>query len=154
MATKTNDVKSQKVSPILRALIVEDNPRDVKLLVATLEKGGYSLTVVSVDTPEMFQKQLDESHHDVILADYKLPNWTAMDALEIVKKSGKDIPIIVITGSLDDETAVELIKKGATDYMLKDRMARLPQAIKIALNEKKLHDERKLVEKALSESEE
>jgi len=154
MTTRNNDVKSQNASPTLRALIVEDSPRDVKLMVAMLEKSGYSLTYVSVDTPEMLQKQIEEAQHDVILADYNLRDWTGMDALEIVKKSGRDIPFIVVTGSLGDETAVELIKNGATDYLIKDRMARLPLAIKNALNEKRSRDERKLVEKALGESEE
>src|SRR5437667_11168721 len=121
MAMTNGNVKFQKVGATLHALLVEDNPRDVKLIRAILERSGYLLTHVSIDTPEMLQKQLGEAQLEVVISDYNLQGWTAMDALEIIKKSGKDIPFIVVTGTLGDEAAAECIKQGATDFILKDR---------------------------------
>jgi PAS domain S-box-containing protein len=127
----------------LRVLIVEDNPLDVNLMAATLERSGYNLTYVSVDAPELLQKELKNAHYDVVISDYNLPSWTALVALEIVKKSGKDIPFIVVTGTLGDEAAAECIKNGAVDYILKDRMARLPRAVRTALEEKNVREARR-----------
>src|SRR5437016_818584 len=113
----------------LRVLFIEDNPRDVKLIAASLERSGYRLAFDAVDSPESLQEQLKRDDHDIILSDYNLRDWTAIDALKIVNDSGKDIPFIVTSGSLGDEAAAEIIKQGASDYVLKDRMARLPAAI-------------------------
>ena len=88
----------------------------------------------------------------MILADFNLRNWTAIDALEILKRSGKDIPLIVVTGSLGDEAAVECIKQGAADFVLKDRPARLPTAVQRALEERRLRGERKTLEGQLQQA--
>jgi PAS domain S-box-containing protein len=146
MAKTKKEREIQPARKALCALIVEDNPRDVKLTAATLEQGGFSLKHASVDSPERFQKELKETDYEVIISDYNLRSWTAMDALKILKDSGKDIPFIVVTGSLGDEAAAECIKLGATDYILKDRMARLPLAVEQALSDKKSCDERRRVE--------
>ena len=89
-----------------------------------------------VETQEGFAEHLKKADFDIILSDYNLRTWTASEALEILKKSGLDIPFIIVTGSLGDETAVECIKLGAADYILKDRLHRLPVAIRRALGDK------------------
>jgi two-component system, cell cycle sensor histidine kinase and response regulator CckA len=106
------------------------------------------------DSIEAFRRSFEELEFDVILADFNLRRWTALDALDILHDSGKDIPLIVTTGCLGYEPTVECIKSGAADSVLKDRPARLPSAVQRALNEKRLRDERKSVEAALRRSEE
>ena len=140
--TRSDGVKSSP--PPLRVLMLEDNPRDAKLTVALLESGGYKVQSTVLDLPESFREHLETAEYDVILADFNLLNWTAYDALGILKRSGKDVPLIVVTGALGDEAAVECIKQGAADYVLKDRLARLPTAVQRALEEKCLRTENKL----------
>ncbi|MGD1104124.1 MAG: PAS domain S-box protein [Terriglobia bacterium] len=137
----------------LRVLILEDNPRDAKLIASVLEGGGFGVQCEVTDSAESFRERLEKADYDVILADFNLRNWTALDALEILKRSGKDIPLIVVTGTLGDEHAVECIKQGAADFVLKDRPARLPTAVQRALQEKRLREERQWAEEELRKSE-
>ena len=120
----------------LRVLILEDNPQDAELIAAMLRHAGYSLSLEVTDSREQFQQRLEQGDYDVILADYNLGGWNAMDALQVLREVGKDIPCVVVTGSLGDEAAVECIKQGAADYVLKDRLHRLPTAVDRALREK------------------
>jgi two-component system cell cycle sensor histidine kinase/response regulator CckA len=120
----------------VRALILEDAPEDAELMAATFRRLGCPLTFDVVDSPAQFQQRLDQADYDIILADYNLRTWTAMDALGILRERGKDIPLIVVTGTLGDEAAVECIKQGAADYVLKDRLHRLPVAVDQALRDK------------------
>ena len=140
--------------PPLRVLILGDYPRDAKLAASVLEGGGFRVQFEVTDSAEIFRESLKKTEYDVILADFNLHNWTVFAALEILKDSGKDIPLIVITGSLGDEAAVECLKQGAADFVLKDRPARLPSAVQRALEERRLRKERKLAEESLRESEE
>ncbi|MBZ5671215.1 MAG: PAS domain S-box protein [Acidobacteriia bacterium] len=137
---------------LLRVLILEDSPRDAKLAASVLEGGGYTVQFEVTDSPEVFRESLEKTEYDVILADFNLRNWTAIDALEILKRSGKDVPLIVVTGSIGDEAAVECIKRGAADYVLKDRPARLPLEVRRALEEKRLREEREQAEEALRQA--
>jgi PAS domain S-box-containing protein len=146
--TKPKGVKSPPLP--LRVLLLEDNPRDAKLTTSVLEAGGYTLQYEVTDSPEVFRERLEKADYDVILADFNLRNWTAIDALETLKQSGKDIPLIVVTGSLGDEAAVECIKQGAADFVLKDRPARMPSAVQRALDEKRLRTENKRAFEAIS----
>ncbi|MGD0922180.1 MAG: response regulator [Terriglobia bacterium] len=120
----------------LRVLILEDNPQDAELIAAMLRRAGYSLSLEVTDSREQFQQRLEQGSFDVILADYNLGGWNATDALRILRESGKDVPLVIVTGSLGDEAAVECIKQGAADYVLKDRLHRLPTAVEGALREK------------------
>lgn len=132
-----NPTDSPLASPrSLRALILEDNPQDAELVVAALKRAGYVVTFDLVDCPARFQQQLERADYHVILSDYNLGTWTGMDALATLKRSAKDIPFLVVTGSLGDEAAVECIKQGAADYILKDRLQLLPLAVERALREK------------------
>ena len=110
----------------LRAFILEDNPRDAKLMVAILEREGYAVQYEITDSQELFRERLENGECDIVLADFNLRSWNAFDALDILSQSGKDVPLIVVTGSLGDEGAVDCVKRGAADFVLKDRPARLP----------------------------
>jgi len=134
----------------LRVLILEDNPRDAKLMASALAGGESRMQYELTDSPELFRERLEENDYDVILADFNLRNWTAIDALEILKRSGKDVPLIVVTGSLGDEAAVECVKLGAADYVLKDHLSRLPVSVQRALEEKRLRTENRRAIEATS----
>ena len=120
----------------LRALILEDDPHDAELVLAMLKRVGPEVNSAVVDSPAGLQQELDRNDCDLILSDYNLRTWTAIEALEMLKRSGKDIPFVVVTGSVGDEAAVECIKQGAADYVLKDRLQRLPLAVERALRDK------------------
>ena len=130
----------------LRVLYIEDSPHDAKLCLRQLEQAGYELSARLVTSREEFEEDLRTQPYDVVLADYRTPTWSAMEALEALKQVDKDLPFIIVTGTLGDEGAVECIKRGATDYVLKDRPARLPQAVERALEEKAAREEHQRVE--------
>jgi PAS domain S-box-containing protein len=125
----------------LRVLIVEDDAADAELAVSVLERAGYPLAFDVIDSATDFEERLAHSDYDAILCDHNLGPWTGMEALEILKKSGKDIPFLVLTAVLLDEAAVEYVKRGATDYLLKDRLERLPVALTRALRDKANREE-------------
>ena len=126
----------------LRVLFVEDSPVDAELSLRELHKVGFDVSADIVQTPEEFAECLLSKSYDIVLSDQNLPNWTGMDALESLRQQEKDIPFILVTGSMGDEAAVDCIKKGASDYVLKDRLARLPVAVRRALEESTLRQER------------
>ena len=130
-----------------RVLHVEDSLQDAKLCSRQLERAGYKPIVDVVASAEEFEKALRDKAYDVVLADFNLPAWSGMAALEALQRDGKDIPFILVTGTVGEEVAVECIKRGATDYVLKDRAARLPVAIQRALEEKRIREERRLAER-------
>ncbi len=120
----------------LRALLVEDNDLDAALVVRALQKDGFDVTANVVQDEAEFTQALRAHPPEVVLADYNLPNWKGMDTLKTMRSEGLDIPMILVSGSLGDVMAVECIKQGATDYVLKDELARLPEVIRRALREK------------------
>jgi PAS domain S-box-containing protein len=122
--------------PVLHVLIAEDSFPDAELMVAVLKRGGFSLSFEVVDEPAPFERALADMNPDLILSDHNLRTWTGFDALAGLKKSGKDIPFLVVTATLGDEAAVEYIKQGAADYVLKHRLERLPVAARQALRDK------------------
>ncbi len=130
----------------LRILILEDVPTDAELEEAELRNVGLAFTSLRVDTREAFERALDEFEPDIVLADYRLPAYSGRDALLYVRRAHPQIPVIMVTGALGDESAVELIRDGVSDYVLKDRLARLVPAIKRALSEEKGIRSRKLAE--------
>jgi signal transduction histidine kinase len=132
----TNDLAAQPGQ--LRVLHVEDNQLDAELVARALRKGGFSVSMVVVQAEAEFERQLPLHRPDVVIADYNLPQWKGMDALDVLRREGLEIPLILVSGALGDITAVECIKRGATDYVLKDGLARLPEAVRRALQEKRL----------------
>ncbi len=136
LMTTTKDLAPQPGQ--LRVLHVEDNELDAELVSGALRKGGFSASVVVVQEEAEFVAQLLSHHPEVVIADYNLPQWTGMEALDVLRSKGLDIPVILVSGALGDVTAVECIKRGVTDYVLKDGLARLPEAIRRALQEKRV----------------
>jgi DNA-binding NtrC family response regulator len=127
--------------PPLRVLIVEDSTADAELAVAVLKRAGYPLAYDLVDSPMPFEQKLKEARYDLILCDHNLITWTGMEALQTVRRMGKDIPFVLVSAVLGDEAAVEYIKQGATDYVLKHRLDRLPVVVGRALKEKAHREE-------------
>src|ERR1051326_7196709 len=99
----------------LRVLFVEDSVRDAKLCARQLEQAGYKLSLDIVSTLQEFEQVLASKAYDVVLSDYSLSGWSGLDALGALRRHSKDIPFILVTGMLGEETAVEGMKKGATD---------------------------------------
>jgi PAS domain S-box-containing protein len=132
----------------LRVLHVEDNARDAKLCARQLEQAGFQLTIDVVAAREAFTGALRARHYDLVLADYHLASWSGAEALDILRIHDADMPFILFTGTMGEDAAVECIKQGATDYVLKDRPARLPLAVKRALQERAAHEERRRGERA------
>ncbi|HZA54109.1 MAG TPA: GAF domain-containing protein [Candidatus Udaeobacter sp.] len=136
------------MSTPLRVLIVEDRPADAELMVYELTRAGFEPKVKRVETEAEYLAELAAAP-DVILADHMLPQFGASHALELLKESGLDIPFIVVTGTISEEAAVERIKQGAADYILKDRMTRLGEAVKRSLEETRLREAKQQADAAL-----
>jgi len=146
--TTNND--SEALPGQLSVLHIEDNNLDAELVAKALRKGGFSISVAVVQNEADFEREIRLHPPDVVLADYNLPQWKGMEALEVLKREALDIPLILVSGALGDVTAVECIKRGATDYVLKDSLARLPEAIRRALQEKHLLRLRRRAEEDLA----
>jgi PAS domain S-box-containing protein len=136
----------------LRLLILEDQPSDAELVLYTLRQAGFVPDWQRVETEADYLAQLHPSLA-VILADYALPQFDAMRALQLLQERGLDVPFIVVTGSISEEVAVECIKQGAADYVLKEGLQRLGPAVTRALAEKRLRDDKRRAEAALRDSE-
>lgn len=136
----------------LRVLMLEDTPTDAELAERELHKAGIAFTSIRVETRDAFSRALEEFHPDIVLSDYKLPDFNGMAALEIVRRDHPEVPVVMVTGALSDIEAVELIHAGARDYVLKDRLARLAPAVQRALSAEQGARARKAAEKALRES--
>src|SRR5262245_11747717 len=137
----------------LRVLILEDQPADAELMLYELRRAGFAPVWERVETEAEYLAHLDQSL-DVILADYHLPQFDALCALRHVQECGLDVPFIIVSGNLGEERAVQCVKQGATDYLLKDRLTRLGQAVEQALEQKHLRHARRQAEQSLRESEE
>ncbi len=133
----------------LYILHLEDNANDAELIHSILEANGLNCQIVLVDNREDFQTALDESNFDLILADYTLPSFDGISALQITQQKKPDIPFIFISGKLGEEVAIETLKNGATDYVLKNRLNRLVPALVRALQEANDRRERKKAEEEL-----
>jgi PAS domain S-box-containing protein/putative nucleotidyltransferase with HDIG domain len=136
----------------LRILIVEDSPDDAELLLRELRRAGYEPESGRVEDEESFRAALRNSPR-IILMDYQLPEFNALRGLAILRELSLDIPCIVISGILNDETAVECIRQGAADYLLKDRLARLGTAVGRAIEERETRTDKQRTELALQKSE-
>ncbi len=134
-------------SPI-RVLLLEDRADDAVLLARELTRHGFEPDWSRVETRAEYLEAL-ALRPDVILADYTLPRFDALEALRLLRDQGLDIPFIVVTGTIGEERAVECMREGASDYLLKDRLTRLGPAVTRALEEKKLRDQKHAAEAAL-----
>ena len=122
----------------LRALLVEDSEDDALLLVRHLERGGYELEVERVETAETFERAIDQGGWDVVLADYVLPGYSGLDALKAVRERELDVPFILVSGHIGEETAVKAMKAGADDYVMKSNLARLAPVVERELRDSRL----------------
>ena len=138
----------------LRVLNLEDSSLDAELVHATLNDGGVECEILRVQTHADFVAALESGGFDLILADYSLPSFDGLSALEVAQEMSPDIPFVLVSGALGEERAIEALKSGATDYVLKQRLERLVPAVQRALREAEERTERKRAEEALRESEE
>src|SRR6266508_5660194 len=113
--------------------MVEDRAEDAELAIRELRRAALDCQTERVDKADAFRRALVEFRPDIVLADYTVPGFGGMAALEILKNDAPTIPLIIVTGSLDEETAAECIKAGAADYVLKTNLIRLPSAVRGAL---------------------
>ncbi len=133
----------------LRVLILEDVPTDAELLEHELRKGGLRFTARRVESEAAFTEALENFKPHLILADYRLPTFDGVSALRIAKKKAADVPFIFVTGAMGEEVAIDTLVSGATDYVLKDRMAKLMPAVERALKEAEESVQRRKAEAAL-----
>lgn len=119
----------------LRILHLEDNPRDAELIRAALERGGVQGDLVLVAAEADFRSAVNGARFDLILSDYALHGYDGMSALDLVRRTDTDVPFIFVSGTLGEEAAVESLKTGATDYILKNRLTKLVPAVRRALDE-------------------
>ena len=134
----------------LRVLLIEDSPADAEIEIAELRRGGFDVAADVVETRQQVRERLAINSYDVILADYSLPDFRGMDALDMVRERSLTTPLILVTGALNSETAVECVKQGAMDYVLKDHVARLPISVRRALEDVRLRHERARAQEQLA----
>jgi two-component system, cell cycle sensor histidine kinase and response regulator CckA len=141
------------ISTTLHLTILDQSLADADLTLRELRRVGFRCKPRIVGTRPEFLECLARSPCDIVLADYRLSGWTGMDAFAALRQSGQEVPFILVTGALGEEVAVECIKQGVTDYVLKTHLARLPIAVARALDEKSLRDANSFMVEALRESE-
>jgi PAS domain S-box-containing protein len=129
----------------LHILLVEDNPSDAELMLRELRRAGFAPASHRIDTEAEYLENLDPKL-DIILSDYAMPQFSGSRALELLKERGLDIPFILVSGTIGEDVAVKAMRDGAADYLLKDRLTRLGQAVEHALEQKRIRDERREAE--------
>ena len=137
----------------LRLLILEDNPSDAALMLHALRGAGYDPIADCVETEQDYRDHL-QTAPEIVLSDFSMPEFDALRALEIMQERQLDIPVIIVSGTIGEERAVQIMQRGAADYIMKDRLGRLGQAVTQALEQKRLREAKRRAELALRESEE
>lgn len=138
----------------LHVLVVEDSQDDAELLLRVLRRGDYEIVYERVETAQAMRDALARARWDIVLSDYSMPEFSGPQALELLKASGVDVPFIIISGTIGEETAVDALKAGANDFLVKGRLARLWPAIERELRDAETRRQRRLAESALRVSEE
>lgn len=139
--------------PELHALIIEDSESDALLLLRELERGGYTPIYQRVDGAEAMRQALREKSWEIVFSDHNMPGFNSFGALEVLKESGLDIPFIIVSALIGEETAVQAMKAGAHDYLMKDRLARLIPTVEREIREAKSRAVKRQAEEALKLSE-
>jgi PAS domain S-box-containing protein len=137
----------------LRVLYLEDEPKDAELVQARLEAEGIVCELTRADTQSGFLAFLQQGGFDLILADYTLPLFDGFSALRIAQESCPEVPFIIVSGTMGEELAIDALKQGATDYVLKTRFSRIVPSVRRALREAQERSERRQAEEALQRSE-
>ena len=135
----------------LRVLLVEDSENDATLLELALQRTGFSTQCERVETGEALGAALDRQEWELVIADYVMPQFDGLTALAVVKEKGLDLPFIIVSGHITDDTAVAAMKAGAHDYVMKDNLTRLGPAVERELRDVEVRRARKLTEKKLWE---
>ena len=133
----------------LQVLVIEDSEDDAALLEIELQRAGYAPACHRIETSEALSSALEREEWDLVIADYHLPRFDALAALALVKGRGLDLPFIIVSGYITEETAVAAMKAGAHDYVMKDNLARLGQAVERELREAEVRRERRRAEEGL-----
>lgn len=136
----------------LRVLIVEDSEDDMFLLLRELRQGGYTLDYVRVDTAPAMQAALERQPWDIVIADYSLPAFSGPEALKLLQRQGLDLPFIIVSGTIGEDTAVDAMKAGAHDFLSKGKLARLVPAVEREMREAEERRKRHSAEHALQEA--
>ena len=136
----------------IHILMLEDDPADAELVEHALRQGGCNFSLARVASREDFLRELDQRPPDLILLDYSLPGFDGVTALSLAQEKYPDIPFIFVTGTLGEEVVIEMLKSGATDYVLKNRLTRLASAVQRALREAEERAERRRAEENLRKS--
>src|SRR5207247_10606305 len=132
--------------------IVEDSPLDTELVVRALEKGGYEPIHERVETADAMRAALTSRNWDIVFSDYYLPTFSAVDALKILQESRLDLPFIIVSGGVGEDTAAEAMRAGAHDYVMKGNLARLGPAVQRELREASNRESKREATEALHES--
>jgi two-component system cell cycle sensor histidine kinase/response regulator CckA len=140
--------------PVIRILHFEDDTKDAELIRAALESGNFKCEFLSVDSREGYEDALSRGGFDLILSDYRIPGFDGLSALFMAQDRRPEIPFIFVSGTIGEELAIQTIQLGATDYVLKDKPARLTAAISRALQDVRTREERRRAEELLRQSEE
>ncbi|WP_040485815.1 sensor histidine kinase [Lutibaculum baratangense] len=140
---------SRQQNDPVRVLLLEDSRQDYELIIAHLRRGGGVYEVTHTAGREEFERALDDGSFDLVLADYSLPSFDGRTALRLTRERRPDLPFILVSGVLGEEVAIDSINEGATDYVLKQRMDRLPSAVSRALAEANERKERRRAEEHL-----
>lgn len=135
----------------IKILFLEDSEDDHELNIISLKRAGIDPAGIRIETKDEFKEQLDKENWDVILADYNLPGFNALDAFEISKESYPEIPMIIVTGVHTEEAAIACIEKGIANYVLKGNLERLPSAVSQALEKRQLEESKKKAENEVKE---
>src|SRR5579859_698050 len=120
----------------LQVLLVEDSDDDALLVSRELRRGGFDATVERVETRDAMVAALVRGAWDIVISDYSLPSFDAPSALAVVRESGIDVPVVIVSGTIGEETAVDAMRAGAADFIIKGRLTRLVPAIERELREK------------------
>src|SRR5437763_4229484 len=138
----------------LNVLIVEDSEEDADLIVLELKRGGFEPMYRRVDNAEAMAKALTERNWDLVLSDYSMPHFSVTEALNMLQATGLDIPFVIVSATIGEEAAVEAMRAGAHDYILKHRLGRLVPAVSRELPQSAVRTERRNLEEQLRHAEE
>src|SRR5437667_12258424 len=130
---------------VIRIIHLEDNTADGELIQSMLETGGIASTIHRVETPADFEAALDQGCFDLIISDHTLPSFDGLSALELARQKHPEAPFIFVSGTIGEEVAVDSLKQGASDYVLKDRLSRLVASVQRALREGQERAERQRI---------
>jgi PAS domain S-box-containing protein len=140
-------------APPLALIVIEDSPDDYALLVARLARGGRAVDALRVETPRALEEALSSRRWDAVISDHRLPQFTSHEALAIVRAHDGELPFLIVSGAIGEEVAVEAMRAGADDYLMKDKLGRLEPALSRAMEAAGARRRQRAAEQALVESE-